>query len=148
MSEHPLILVTGATGKTGGAVVAQLRARNAPVRAMVRARDRRSERLRALGAEVVVADMFDPAQVESAMQLTRAVAQVLHQAVSKPHQLSELERGCVGQPRGRRPLLLREPRNPECVQSVRLRAAHVLFREARGAQRIEQRDREACGVQC
>jgi len=64
----PLILVTGATGKTGSAVVEQLRHKNARVRALVRARDRRSERLRGLGAEVVIADMFDPAQVEAAMR--------------------------------------------------------------------------------
>jgi len=63
----PLILVTGATGKTGAAVVEQLRRKNARVRALVRARDRRGERLRELGAEVVIADMFDPAQVEAAM---------------------------------------------------------------------------------
>ncbi len=63
----PLILVTGATGKTGAAVVEQLRRTNARVRVLVRARDRRSDRLRGLGAEVVSADMFDPAQVEAAM---------------------------------------------------------------------------------
>jgi len=63
----PLILVTGATGKTGAAVVEQLRAKGARVRALARVQDRRSARLQALGAEVVVADMFDPAQVAAAM---------------------------------------------------------------------------------
>ncbi len=42
---RPTILVTGATGKTGGAVVSQLRERGWPVRAVVRARDARSARV-------------------------------------------------------------------------------------------------------
>ena len=85
----PLILVTGATGKTGAAVVELLRAKGARVRALVRARDRRSERLHALGAEVVVADMFDPVQIGAAMRgISRAYyvppwhPQMLHSAVS------------------------------------------------------------------
>lgn len=66
MSE-PLILVTGATGKTGAAVVAHLRARDARVRALVRRPDARSARLQELGAEVAVADLFDPTQVAAAL---------------------------------------------------------------------------------
>lgn len=65
---RPAILVTGATGKTGRAVVAQLREKDWPVRAVVRARDARSEALERLGAETVVADMFDPDQMLAAMQ--------------------------------------------------------------------------------
>jgi NAD(P)H dehydrogenase (quinone) len=61
------VLVTGATGKIGGAVVAQLLAKGVPTRAMVHGDDARSARLRALGAEVVVADMFDIQQVTVAM---------------------------------------------------------------------------------
>jgi uncharacterized protein YbjT (DUF2867 family) len=57
---QPTILVTGATGNTGGAVVSELLHRGVPVRAMVRTRDARSAALRARGAEVVVADIFDP----------------------------------------------------------------------------------------
>lgn len=64
----PLILVTGATGKTGSAVVTQLRARDARVRALVSRHDARSARLHALGAEVVVADLFDPTQVAGALR--------------------------------------------------------------------------------
>jgi NAD(P)H dehydrogenase (quinone) len=51
---RPTILVTWATGKTGGAVVEQLRAKDWPVRALVHRLDTRSERLQRLGAEVVV----------------------------------------------------------------------------------------------
>ncbi len=67
---RPTILVTGAAGKTGGAVVSQLRERGWPVRALVRRLDARSERLRAEGAEVVAADLFDPEQLLEAMRGT------------------------------------------------------------------------------
>ncbi|MGZ4510229.1 MAG: NmrA family NAD(P)-binding protein [Mycobacterium sp.] len=61
------VLVTGATGKIGGAVAAQLLEKGVTTRAMVHRDDARSARLRGLGAEVVVADMFDINQVSSAM---------------------------------------------------------------------------------
>ncbi len=64
----PKILVTGATGKTGGAVVRQLREKGLPVRAIVRTRDSRSETLASLGVDVVVADMFDPEQLAGALK--------------------------------------------------------------------------------
>jgi uncharacterized protein YbjT (DUF2867 family) len=67
---HPKILVTGATGKTGGAVVAQLREKGFPVRAIVRSRDARSQRLDRLGAETVVANLFDVDQMVAAMRGT------------------------------------------------------------------------------
>lgn len=67
---HPKILVTGATGKTGGAVVAQLLEKGFPVRAIVRSRDARSQRLDLLGAETVVADLFDVDQMLAAMRGT------------------------------------------------------------------------------
>ena len=62
------VLVTGATGKTGGAVVTELLAHGHPVRASVRRRDARSEALERHGAEVVVADIFDPDQLLDAMK--------------------------------------------------------------------------------
>src|SRR5258708_37969025 len=61
------VLVTGATGKIGGAVAAQLLERGVATRALVRRDDRRSTRLRALGAEIVVADMLDIQQVQAAV---------------------------------------------------------------------------------
>ncbi len=64
---NPKVLVTGATGKTGGAVVTQLLAKGWPVRAIVRGRDARSDLLQRRGAEVVVADIFDPGQLMDAM---------------------------------------------------------------------------------
>ena len=67
---EPMILVTGASGKTGGAVVSQLRERGWPVRALVHRMDARAERLRAQGVEVVAADLFDPEQLLDAMRGT------------------------------------------------------------------------------
>ena len=62
------VLVTAATGKIGGAVAAQLLEKGVPTRALVHREDARSARLRALGAEVVVADMFDIQQVAATVE--------------------------------------------------------------------------------
>ncbi len=67
----PKILVTGATGKTGAALVAELRKHEWPVRAMVSRHDNRSASLQTLGAEVVVADMYDPEQLYAAAKGTQ-----------------------------------------------------------------------------
>lgn len=67
----PRILVTGATGKTGGAVVAELLRKGWPVRAVVRRRDERSAALNEMGAETVVVDYFDIDHWRSAMEGTR-----------------------------------------------------------------------------
>src|SRR5712671_491983 len=59
MSQSP-ILVTGAAGRIGGVggeVVAILRSKGLPVRALVRTDDDRARALRATGAEVVVGDL-------------------------------------------------------------------------------------------
>jgi uncharacterized protein YbjT (DUF2867 family) len=64
------ILVTGATGKTGAAVVSQLREQDRPVRAVVRALDERSARLERLGAEVVQADLLDYDAMRAVMRGT------------------------------------------------------------------------------
>ena len=61
------VLVTAATGRIGGAVATQLLEKGVPTRALVHRDDGRSARLRALGAEVVVADMFDFQEVQAAM---------------------------------------------------------------------------------
>ncbi len=79
---QPKILVTGATGKTGAALVAHLRARDWPVRALVHRLDTRSERLQRQGAEVVVADMHDPDQLADAL---RGVQRVYYVTLFKPY---------------------------------------------------------------
>ena len=63
----PLILITGATGKTGLPVVQGLIERGFPVRAFVHAVDDRSERLRVLGADVVAGDFLDLQSIRAAM---------------------------------------------------------------------------------
>ncbi len=68
---QPKILVTGATGKTGGQVATQLLAAGYPVRVLVRQEDERSSRLRAAGAEVAVGDLADPLRVLDAMRGAR-----------------------------------------------------------------------------
>jgi uncharacterized protein YbjT (DUF2867 family) len=70
-----LILVTGASGKTGKAVINKLVSADLPVRAMVRSENRVNE-LKKLGCvEVVIADMLDPKTVNDAF---RGVQQVYH----------------------------------------------------------------------
>lgn len=63
-------LVTGAGGGVGGVgrmVVEQLLVRGAAVRAMMHTDDARADALRALGAQVVVGDLANPADVVAAM---------------------------------------------------------------------------------
>ncbi|MFM0174263.1 NmrA family NAD(P)-binding protein [Paraburkholderia sediminicola] len=65
------ILVTGAAGSVGStarSAIAILLEQGHRVRAMVRKLDARADRLRDLGAEVVVADMLDIVAVRAAMQ--------------------------------------------------------------------------------
>src|SRR6516162_6492961 len=66
MADHGLILVTGAAGQLGAvgrSVCSLLLERGLPVRAMVRREDDRAAALRAAGAEVVVGDLLEPADV-------------------------------------------------------------------------------------
>ena len=80
----PTILVTGATGRTGTAVVEQLRAKDWPVRTMVHRQDARSQRLQRLGADVVVADMHDPDQLSDAL---RGVQRAYYLPLFQPYML-------------------------------------------------------------
>ena len=66
MADNELILVTGAAGQHGAVgrtVTGLLLDRGLPVRALVRRDDGRAADLRAAGAEVVVGDLLDPADV-------------------------------------------------------------------------------------
>ena len=71
----PGILVTGATGKTGSVVVAELLQAGCPVRAMVHRHDGRSARLKAQGAEIAVADLSDVDHVADASDATTRIAE-------------------------------------------------------------------------
>ncbi len=63
----PRILVTGASGKTGSLVVAELLKAGYPVRAMVHQEDGRSARLEAQGAQIALADMSAVERVADAL---------------------------------------------------------------------------------
>ena len=68
MADAKTILVTGATGKQGGAVAHELLARKHRVRAMTRKPDSDAARkLRGLGAEVVQGDLNDEASIKKAL---------------------------------------------------------------------------------
>ena len=84
MADNGSILVTGAAGQLGAVgrtVTRLLLDRGLPVRAMVRREDDRAAGLRAAGAEVVVGDLLEPAdvyRVVSAYELTGPRSQDMH----------------------------------------------------------------------
>src|SRR4051794_32527704 len=74
MAEKGSILVTGAAGQLGAVgrtVTGLLLERGIPVRALVRREDDRAAALRAAGAEVVVGDLLEPADVYPAVRRCR-----------------------------------------------------------------------------
>src|SRR2546422_344895 len=76
MTENGSILVTGAAGQLGAVgrtVTGLLLERGLPVRAMVRREDDRAAALRAAGAEVVVGDLLEPADVARVVRGCRRV---------------------------------------------------------------------------
>jgi NADH dehydrogenase len=70
------VLVTGGTGFVGGHIVHALRAREVPVRALVRDR-RRGARLAAWGVELVEGDVTDPASLPAAVAGADAVVHLV-----------------------------------------------------------------------
>jgi NAD(P)H dehydrogenase (quinone) len=76
MADDGSILVTGAAGQLGAVgrtVVGLLLERGLPVRAMVRREDDRAAALRAAGAQVVVGDLLEPADVHRVVSGCRRV---------------------------------------------------------------------------
>ena len=75
MKQDPIILVTGASGKTGRRCIAHLVETGANVRALVRRQDAARE-LEAAGVrEIIVGDMFAPDVIDAALA---GASQVLH----------------------------------------------------------------------
>src|SRR5258708_24626608 len=66
--EQQKILITGATGATGGNAITKLLELKVPVRALVHSKDGRSEQLRALGVEIVQGDLSDFDAVADALE--------------------------------------------------------------------------------
>ncbi|WP_330275381.1 NmrA/HSCARG family protein [Lentzea sp. NBC_00516] len=75
------VLVTGATGKQGGAAVHALKAAGVPVRALVR--DPSADRASALGVELVAGDLNDRDSLVSAAKGARAVFSVQMAALTE-----------------------------------------------------------------
>ncbi len=69
---RPLVLVAGATGRTGALVVAELQRRGYPVRAFVRNTAKAAERL-GTEVEAVAGDLKDPASIAAALDGVGAV---------------------------------------------------------------------------
>lgn len=80
----PAILVTGATGGVGMALVENLRRRDMPVRALIHRHDHRSRALEALGAEVVIGDLYDPDHIATAL---RGIARAFYLPPIRPYML-------------------------------------------------------------
>lgn len=68
MNKQFKVLVTGATGKSGGSAVEELLKLGFPVRALVHSQDERSERLAARGVEIVVGDLLNFNDISAAMK--------------------------------------------------------------------------------
>ena len=79
----PLVLVAGATGKTGSKVVAELQARGFPVRAFVRDAAKAAERL-GPDVEAVVGDLKDMASIVAALAGVGAVINAAGSGVPAP----------------------------------------------------------------
>ncbi|MFE3824035.1 NmrA/HSCARG family protein [Streptomyces sp. NPDC059092] len=78
------VLVTGATGRQGGATARALLAAGVPVRALVRdPATARAKAVEALGAELVTGDLLDRASVTRAAEGARAVFSVQMPAMSE-----------------------------------------------------------------
>jgi NAD(P)H dehydrogenase (quinone) len=97
---HP-ILVAGAAGRVGGvggAVVDALLKRGLTVRALVRRDDERADKLRSSGAEVIVGDLTQPADVARALEGCRRM--YFGMSVSPPYLEASVIAAAVARERG------------------------------------------------
>ncbi|MXZ28645.1 MAG: SDR family oxidoreductase [Gammaproteobacteria bacterium] len=79
----PLVLVAGATGKTGVLVVQQLKAKGYPVRAFVRNAQKAADRL-GPDIEAVVGDLRDPASIAATLDGVNVVVNAAGSGVPAP----------------------------------------------------------------
>ena len=71
-----MILITGATGRTGNQAAKELAQRGLPVRALVRNADKAAS-LAAAGVELAIGDAADAAAVRAALKGVRKIAIIL-----------------------------------------------------------------------
>jgi hypothetical protein len=89
-----------------------------------------------LAAEITdVSGQLRKSEIDQAVQLAHAVAEVLDEPIAKAHELAQLPSHRVRQTGGRGPPLGREPRQPEGVDRVGLRAPQVLPGKPPGPER-------------
>ncbi|THV42215.1 NmrA/HSCARG family protein [Glycomyces buryatensis] len=94
MSNERNVLVTGATGGQGGAVARSLLDRGQAVRALVRDPEKpASQDLKALGAELVVGDLDDPASLREATRGVHGVFSVQAADLPNPDPEAEIRQG-------------------------------------------------------
>src|SRR5262245_25426033 len=93
-----MILVTGATGTVGGALVARLAASRTPFRALVR-KPEDVERMARDGVRTDVGDLGDPDSLDRALDGIRAVFALTAPSLALPRHLGNLiaasKRACV-----------------------------------------------------
>lgn len=97
----PPILVAGAAGRVGGvggAIVDALLQHGLPVRALVRRDDERAAKLRSSGAEVIVGDLTEPADVARALEGCRRM--FFGMSVSAPYLEASVIAAAVARERG------------------------------------------------
>lgn len=99
-----------------------------------RARGKRQEQRRGFVRAQVAneAGELGEGQIDRPVQLAHAVAEVLHESIAQADKLAQLERGLIGQGRGRGPFLLGEASDGERVEGVGLGSPQVLTRESNG----------------
>jgi nucleoside-diphosphate-sugar epimerase len=85
------VLLTGATGYIGSAVLRRLVEQGHPVRALVRSEEK-AEAVRAVGADAVVGDVFDQTLLG---RLVRETDGVIHTAATGDSTSAELDRGVI-----------------------------------------------------
>lgn len=87
-----MILVTGATGFIGPKVVHALRARDLPVRALVRDRAK-GRQLEAWGAELVAGDITRPETLRAALERCEAVVHLVSIRTGRPQDFAAISQG-------------------------------------------------------
>ena len=97
------ILVTGATGNVGGAVIASLTAMGANIRALVRD-ESKAQGLRDAGVEVVMGDLDKPETLDAAFS---EVDRVFLVTAPNPAQVTQASNGIAAAKRAGNPLIVR-----------------------------------------